>query len=145
MIWGPPEDGGGEPLPEIRREALGEGSWEWEEQTVTSLKPSCRTSSKFPRVRQASIVPAGGSPGQAAAAASSLRTQRLSAQLLGISPESRRPLTGNLDPSQTSAFHWACSHPASAGGSRRCCGSYRNSWARKGWRGAGWQPPARRA
>lgn len=63
MIWGPREDGGGEPPPEIRREALGEGSWEWEEQTVTSLKPSCRTSSKFPRVRQASIVLAGGSPG----------------------------------------------------------------------------------
>lgn len=63
IFWSPREDGGGgRPVPEIRREVLGEGSW-GVGGAVTSLKPSCRTSSKFPRVRQASIVPAGGSPG----------------------------------------------------------------------------------
>lgn len=115
---------------------------------VTSLKPSCRTSSKFPRVKQASIVPAGppgGVSGPAAAASSSPCTQRLPAQLIGMSPESRMPLTGNPDPGQTSGLHWACSHRGSAGGAPRCRGSYRNCWARTRRRGAAWGPPARRA
>lgn len=116
--------------------------------TVTSLKPSCRTSSKFPRVRQASIVPAalpGRGRSRAAAAASSLCTQRLSAQLLGTSPESRMPLTGNLDPSQTSGLHWACSRGGLCLSGPRRSGSHRNSWARAGCRALAGGPAGLRA
>lgn len=62
VVLGPPEEeGAGGPVPEIRREALGEGGWAvgGADGAVTSLKPSCRTSRKFPRVRHASMVPAG--------------------------------------------------------------------------------------
>ena len=60
-----------DPFQRLGGKHWGRGTGEWEEQIVTSLKPSGRTSSKFPRVRHASIVPAqgsrAGSPGQAAA------------------------------------------------------------------------------
>lgn len=52
------------------------------------------------------------------------------------------PLTGNLDPGQTSGLHWACSRGARQEGPGRCRGSYRNCWARTRRRGAGGGGPS---
>ena len=100
--------------------------------------PAGRPASSPGSGRLALFPPAPGRGlGPAAAASSSRCTQRLWAQLLGMSAESRRPLAGSPEPGQTSGLHWACSRGARREGRGRCRGSHGNCWARTRPRGAG--------